>query len=126
MRYFNYMLFSILSIFAPIEPVILTVLALVLADFVLGIIAAKKRGEALTSAGFRRTITKLVIFEITILAAFLTEKYLTGSIMPVQKIVSCFIGLTELTSITENLNEISGNSLLGTLIQKLGSKNLRE
>lgn len=115
---------SLLAVFAPLKPVLLAVLGLVILDFTLGVLAARKRGEPITSSGFKRTVIKLFVFQAAIIAAFVTEVYLTGDLAPVQKIVSCFIGLTELTSIAENLNEISGGNLLKTLIEKIGSKNI--
>lgn len=122
MRTLKILLFSTLSIFAPLKPVLIAVFALVMLDFILGVLAARKRQEAITSSGFKRTVIKLFVFQSAIIAAFVTEVYLTGDLAPVQKIVSCFIGLTELTSIAENLNEISGGSLLKALIAKIGAK----
>lgn len=121
--YLQALFLSTLSVFAPIKAVIVTTLVLVLADLILGVLAAKKRGELLTSAGLRRTITKIFVYETALMLAFLTEQYLTGELVPVCKIVSSFIGLVELKSCTENLNEISGGSLLKVLLEKLGSVN---
>jgi len=114
---------SILSIFAPVQTVLLTAMVLVIADFITGVIAAKQRKEPITSSGFRRSVSKIFVYEIALMAAFLVQTYMTGDIVPVEKIVASFVGLTELTSIVENLNEISGGSLLASLVQKLGSKN---
>ncbi len=114
---------AILTVFAPIASVLLTALTLVLADLILGIAASHKRGEKITSAGLQRTIVKLVVYMAAIMLAFLTQTYLTGETIAVCKIVSSFVGLTELTSIVESLNEISGGSLLKALLDKFGSRN---
>lgn len=114
---------SILSIFSPIKPILLTALTLVLIDLIIGVVAAKKRGESITSSGFQRTIIKLFVYMSAIILGFLTETYLTGDTVAVCKIISSFVGLTEFTSILESLNEISGGSLLKSIISKLGSKN---
>lgn len=113
---------SLLAVFAPLKPVLLAVFGMVLLDFITGVLASKKRGESITSSGFKRTVIKLFIFEVAIMSAFITELYLTGDLAPIQKIVTCFVGLTEMTSITENLNDLSGGSLLKALIEKLVSK----
>lgn len=124
MKTLKLVLCSVLSLFAPLKPVLLATFALVIADFITGVIAAYKRGEPITSSGFKRTVGKLLIFQAAIICAFITEIYLTGDLAPVQKMVAAFIGLTELTSIAENLNSISGGSLLKALISKISSKNV--
>lgn len=114
---------SMLLVFAPIQAVLLTTFTLVMADLILGIMAARKRGELITSAGFQRTIIKLAVYEAAICFGFLAETYLTGPLVPISKIVAGFVGLTEITSIFESLNEVSGQNLLKGIIDKLASKN---
>ncbi len=117
---------NILAIFAPIESVILTSLLLLVVDLITGIMAAKKRGEPITSAGLRRTVSKIFIYEAALLLAFLTEKYLLGHMMPVTKMVSGMIGMVELKSVFENMNDISGQDLLSSLLTKLNSDNSKK
>ena len=118
----KYLLLAVLSIFAPIKAAIFTVGVLVFVDLILGVMAAKKRGEHITSGGFRRTISKLFIFEVCLLLAYLTETYLMGGLLPVAKIAAAFIGMTEYTSILENLNEINGAPVFKKLIGILSKK----
>lgn len=112
---------SILLVFAPIKAVLLTTFALVFVDLIAGIWAAVQRGEKITSSGLKRTLIKLFVYEVAVMAAFLCETYLTGAIVPLSKIVSGFVGLTELKSLIESLNELSGGSVLKGLVEKLGS-----
>lgn len=114
---------SIIAVFAPAKAMILTSLALVLVDLVTGVLAARKQGQPITSAGLRRTISKLFIYEIAILLGFLTQHYLTGDIIPVSNIIAGFVGLTELTSCLENLNTIGGGQILKAVLNKIGSVN---
>jgi hypothetical protein len=100
---------------------LVTVLALMLGDLFLGIWASKKRGEAITSNGIRRTLTKLVVYELGLLFAFLAEHYLELPI-PVCKLIAGMVAVTEMTSILENLNDISGGSFLKTIISTLHEK----
>jgi hypothetical protein len=114
---------TILAIFAPAGPMVLTVGALCIVDLVTGILAARKRGEAITSAGIGRTVSKLLVYEGAVLLAFLTQQYLTGPAVPCAQIVASLVGLTELTSCLENINELSGKDLLKSIIKKISSKN---
>jgi hypothetical protein len=112
-----------LAILAPVKAVAIFICFLVFVDLVLGLLASKKSGIPITSAVLRRTVTKLLVYETTMIIAFLTQKYMTGTTIPVSSIVSAFIGVTELTSVVENLNTIAGTNLLSALITKLGSEN---
>lgn len=126
MKYVEYtinLLLATMAVFAPIKAAVLTVLALTILDFITGIIAAKKRKEAITSAGFARTIVKIGVYQVATLCAFLAQKYLVLDIMPVCTLVTSLVGITELKSILENLDEISGGSFFSALITKLNSNN---
>ncbi len=116
-------LLSGLAIFAPIQASVFAVGALIFADLIIGVLAARKRGESITSAGLRRTITKMFAYESALILGFVVEKYLAADVIPIAKLVAGMIGVTELKSVFENLDVISGNSIFKSLIQKLGSKN---
>lgn len=123
MKHIQAIILAGLAVLAPIEAALVATGVLVFTDLLLGIIAARKRKEPLTSSGLRRTVSKLFVFEAAIILGFLTETYLTGDFVPVCKIITAFIGLTEIKSIVENLNSINGTSIFSDLISKLGSKN---
>ncbi len=115
---------STLLIFAPLKSALVAVMVLCLADMVIGIISAKKHGRPITSAGLQRTMVKLCVFEVVLGLTFLAETYLSlDTIFPAVKTVSALIASTELLSIFENLNQITGKNLLKTVIKSLGSKN---
>ncbi len=114
---------AIAAVFAPVQHVMLVTLIMIAIDLVTGILAARKQAIAINSSGLRRTITKLFIYELTIALGYLVETYMTGPTIPVVKIITSFIGLTELKSVMENLDIINGSSLLKTIIEKLGSSN---
>jgi phage-related holin len=113
---------SVAAIFAPIQGLLLATGSLVFIDLITGVIAAHKRGSPITSAGLRRSVTKICVYQIAIMTAFLAEKYMSD-VLPFVKMAAGVITLTELTSVLENLNSISGENLLKALIDKLGSKN---
>lgn len=114
-----------LAIFAPIKAMLLTCGALILADMITGMIAAKKRKEEIRSAEMRRSITKLVIYQIAIMSGFLLETYLLEGLLPVSKIVSGVIGMVEFKSILENVSVIAGQDIVKLVMDKLGSKNAK-
>jgi hypothetical protein len=111
---------SILAVFAPIEGMLGTVLILLFSDLLLGIWAAKHRGEPITSSGLKRTVIKALTYEVALMFAFLGEHYLT-SLIPFCKIIGAMISMTELLSILENMNEITNNQVLKGIVAKLQS-----
>ncbi len=114
---------SVAAVFVPIKSMMIVVGILVLADLITGILAARKRGEKITSAGLRRSVVKGMIFQAAVMLGFLTEKYLMDGTIPISKIVAGLVGATELTSILENLDTINGSPIFKSLVQKLSSKN---
>ena len=119
----NKIILVLLAVFMPIKAVLVVVGFLIFADLFTGIVAAKKRGEAIDSAGFRRTIVKLFLYQTAILTGFLIETYLLGDFVPITKLVGGIIGCTEGLSIFENINEASGNRMFSKVIELLKSKN---
>ena len=114
---------SLLAVFAPAKGMIVTAFVLIVVDLITGVLAARKEKQPITSAGIGRTVVKALVYETAIILAFLTQTYLTGPEIPCANIVASLIGLTELKSILENLQILSGGQLLNMIIDKLGSKN---
>lgn len=121
--YFEALGVSALAVFAPIQAVMLTAIALVAVDLVTGMMAARKRKEPVTSAGIRRTVTKVAVYETAIMTGFLAEHYMLSNALAVSKLVAGLIATAELKSILENLDAINGAPLFATIIAKLGSDN---
>jgi hypothetical protein len=116
-------LLVIISLLAPIKPIIITVFVLISADFLTGMWAAVKRGEKISSAEMRRTVSKFLVYSVAVVIGFLVEKYLLGDVFPVSKLISGTIGIVELKSLLENCNTILGRDMFEQVILKLGSKN---
>ncbi len=96
-----------LGFIMPIWPFIITAIALVFADAVTGVIAAKKRGEKITSRGFYRTSQKIVVYMVSILACEgIRIVFVPG--IPVTYTAAAAISVTELKSILENTRTVSG------------------
>lgn len=100
-----------------------TAAVLIVMDLILGVWAARKRGEPITSAGLRRTITKLCVYELGVIVAFLGEHFLLSDSIPLIKLAGAAIALVEIKSIVESLNDINGSPVFASLISALGSKN---
>lgn len=114
---------TLLAVFAPIKGMVLTVLALVLADLITGVWAAYKLQQPITSAKLRTTVSKLIIYLVAVCVGFLVETYLIDALLPVSKLIAGAIGMVELTSLLENANKILGTDIFKALISKLGSAN---
>lgn len=114
---------SLVAVFAPIKAMLLVTGFLIVSDLISGILAARKRGEKVTSAGLRRTVTKCLVYNMAILSGFLVEQYMLASIFPISKLIAGIISLVELKSILENLNTINGSDIFKTVLTQLGSVN---
>lgn len=118
---------STLAVFAPVKAVLVTVLVLVLLDTITGVMAARKRGERITSAGLRRSVSKLLAFELALIAGHLLERFLlVGAGIPVVSLLAAAIGVVEAKSVLENCDTISGGSVFKSIIGRLGSTNDRK
>jgi len=118
MKYLEALGLSALAVFAPIKAVMLTTGVLILIDLMTGIIAARKRNEPVTSKGLSRTLAKIALYECGLMVSFLVHQYMTGDLLPADKLVAGMIGLVELKSILENMDTINGAPVFQTIINK--------
>jgi hypothetical protein len=114
---------SLFALLAPIHAVMAVTGAMIFIDLATGVLAARKRKEPITSAALRRTVTKIVVYQTGIITAFLCEHYLLSDSLPIIKLAAAAIGLVEMKSISENLNELNGAPIFATLVKALGSQN---
>ncbi len=126
MNWFKAILLSAFAILAPVHTVMAVAGALIIGDLVLGIAAAVKRKEPITSAALRRTVTKMFVYQMAIITSFLAEHYLLSDTLPIVKLAAAAIALVEMKSILENLNEVNGSPIFASIISSLGSKNDQE
>lgn len=113
------LLLTAVAFLTPLTGVLATTLILIVLDLITGLLAARKEGSPVTSFGLKRTVMKLLVYELALVLAYITGLYLTGPEIPVLQLASSLIGLTELKSIYENLSIISGDKLLSTLVTTL-------
>lgn len=103
----------------PVHSAIITALSLPAVDLVLALTAAKRAGVPVTSSGIKRSVAKVVMYEAGIILAFVVESFLLGGYVPVTRMVTGLIGMTELKSCLEHLDDLGGNKLFATIITKL-------
>lgn len=92
---------------APVHDVIIGISILVAFDFITGIMASRKLKKKITSKGFRQTISKTLSYQSAVIVAMVLEKYLLPG-MPVIKVVSSLIAITETKSFFENIETLTG------------------
>jgi phage-related holin len=117
----KYILISFLSLIAPIQHLLIMVGVLIMADFVLGVAAAIKRKEKITSAGFGRSIVKMFVYQVVVVSGYFIQ-VLLGNTIPVVNLICGVIALTEGKSLLENTEEVTGLNLL-KIKNALKSKN---
>lgn len=118
------LLASVLAVLTPIQSVLSVTFSLVMVDLVLGIACALKQGEPIVSSKLKITAIKLFVYETAIVLAHLVGTHLTGPLIPVLNMVASVIGLTELKSVYEKLDILSGGSLLKAIIGRISPNSL--
>jgi uncharacterized membrane protein len=104
----------IASFFIPIKGFLLFTVFVVFADTITGILAARQRGEAITSKGLYRTSQKVVVYFVGIMI-FEGAKNTFSLPLNITYMVAFTIATTELYSISENIKSMTGVNI-GTLI----------
>lgn len=112
-----------LAYLAPIHSMLIVVGILIFGDMILGIWAALKRGEEISSSRLRDTVSKMFIYHLVLILGFLVQNDLFQGLIPVAKLSASVIGMVEIKSVFENASEILGRPIFKDVIKKLGSKN---
>jgi Bacteriophage holin family len=106
-------------------PLVDLLMALVCARKALGPIQANPFKEACTwltlikSGGIKRTVAKILMYMAAVVLAFFVGAYLAGPLVPCMQGVTGLIGVTELKSCLEHLDELNGAPFFATIINKL-------
>ena len=119
-----YILFgSVWSFFLPIGDFILLIVFLLLCDFITGNLAAHKRGEAITSRGWRCTLVKTSAYAIAIISTeYVKLVFFHDFNINIAYSVSLVIVTIEVKSINENIFTITGVDVFKFLLSKLKNK----
>jgi hypothetical protein len=104
------------SFIIPVRGFLCFTVAVVFADTITGIKAARKEGQKISSKGLYRTTEKIVVYFVAILI-FEGAKNTFDIPFPITYMVAMMISGTELFSVAENIKRITGVEL-GTLISR--------
>ncbi len=107
----------LLSYFSPALPLLGSIGFFIFADLITGILAAKKRGEEITSKKARNTIPKGLGYMIAIMVGHVFEVHFVQG-LEVMKIVAGLIAVIEIKSLDENIKIITGKSLFNQFVKK--------
>ena len=110
MKLIPYLIVVFSTFFAPIATVMVAILVLMLIDFIVGVIASRRRGEKFSSKRLGDSFIKLLLYLIGIIAAHLTTLYFIP--IPFVNIVAGLIGATEIVSIFENISNVTGTNFI--------------
>jgi hypothetical protein len=101
------LMFWLLALLSPVNAVMVTMVFLIIVDFITGAYASIKNRIPIRSSRIGHTISKFFIYNLVILAAFFLEEHIVNEV-PFLKIIAGFIAITEIKSILENYNDIYG------------------
>ena len=103
----SYIIFFLLPIW---DEVVITI-AVVFLDLLTGIWKAKKNKQKIQSRGFQVTISKIILYSLTILVGHGIDLVFFEGNNYVVKFFSGAVVLTEIKSLIENIEEITGLKL---------------
>jgi hypothetical protein len=104
----KYLLIALLSFFAPIQTLIFAVLGLILLDTITGVYKAYSLNEEITSHRFGNVVSKMLMYNIAIMSGYLVQFLFGIQAFHLAQIVAICVGLTELKSVAENVNAVTG------------------
>ena len=102
------------AFFLPISGILLMIGVLIVIDTITGIWKAKKLGEKITSRKLSSIISKLALYEITVIMFFLIDRFILNDIIltffsvpfMLTKIVALVLSSIEVMSINESYKQI--------------------
>jgi hypothetical protein len=102
------------AFFLPISGILLMIGVLIVIDTITGIWKAKKLGEKITSRKLSSIISKLALYEITVIMFFLIDRFILNDIIltffsvpfMLTKIVALVLSSIEVMSINESYKQV--------------------
>jgi phage-related holin len=111
LTFFKYLAVTFFAFTMPIHTLVYCVVALIGLDTITGVYKAYKQKDAITSKKFGQVISKLLLYNLAILSGFIVEVMIGLSAFHLAQIIAVAISLTELKSVLENTNAITGVDL---------------
>jgi hypothetical protein len=131
----EYLLVPILIFFTPVGGILITVAFFIVFDTITGIVKSRKLGIPITSRGLSAIMSKMLLYQSTVISAFILETHVIGDIvfkifsvnMLVTKLVAFILLYIEIKSINENFKAIRGINLWDALRSLLArAKEIKE
>jgi hypothetical protein len=105
---------ALMAFLAPIQGILITVGVLILADTILGVWKARKLKEKISSRKLSQIISKMFLYEGTIVLFFMIDKYILGDILQqffaveylLTKVVALVLASIEVFSMDENYRAV--------------------
>lgn len=123
-----YLLGGLSAFFISIQTYMIAIGVLIIIDLLMGVLAAKKRGEKISSKKLSNTIIKMLVYQLLIISAQIVQVYLLPEWLPVMGITLAFLGIVEIFSIGESFTVITGKNFIKFLktyiMKKLKSNDL--
>ena len=102
------------AFFLPISGILLMIGILIVIDTITGIWKAKKLGEKITSRKLSSIISKLALYEVTVIMFFLIDRFILNDIMltffsvpfMLTKVVALVLASIEVMSINESYKQV--------------------
>ena len=112
-----------LAFFLPISGILLMIGVLIVIDTVAGIWKAKKIGEKITSRRLSAIISKLALYELTVIMFFLIDRFILNDILltffsvpfMLTKVVALVLSSIEVMSINESWKQVHQLDLWSSL-----------
>ena len=107
------------AFFIPISGILIMIGVLISIDTITGIWKAKKIGDKITSRKLSAIISKLALYEVTVIMFFLIDKFILNDIIltffsvpfMLTKVVALVLSSIEVMSINENYKVVKGIDL---------------
>lgn len=112
------LLYWVVVYFQPTLEFMLLVGFFVVMDTITGMAAAIKTDTPITSKKFRAIFPKFIVYGAAVLVAHVIQRQFFPD-FPAMKIIAGFVAYSELMSIDENIQKISGVSMFKFFIKKL-------
>lgn len=108
-----------MAFFLPISGILIMILVLIAIDTITGIWKAKKLGDKVTSRKLSAVISKLALYEITVIMFFLIDQFILNDIIltffsvpfMLTKVTALVLASIEVMSINENYKIVKGIDL---------------
>lgn len=108
-------------VFTPIYASVMWLGFLVCIDLLLAVYVAKRKGEAVTSKKMSNTITKFLLYALTIICAQVIDtQFLNMNWLPAKtaQLAAGYIAIIEFKSVLEKIEALTGLPILKYLLQK--------